>query len=165
MLFKMFNSMPQQMGMAADLIVENLDFKDADRLARRLRKSLPPHLLEQREGEELGQAPPNPAMVAIQAKMQTEQSKVLMAQMKLQMEQIKTERERMKLQMEVAKIQMEIQKAQQAGDSGSHDKHMQRLMDAMELDRKHELEQQRLILEEAKLQHQITNDNKPYADN
>jgi hypothetical protein len=38
-------------------------------------------------------------------------------------------------------------------------------MDAMELDRKHELEQQRLILEEAKLQHQITMDNKPYADN
>lgn len=163
MLFKMFNSMPQQMGVAVDLIVENLDFKDADKLARRLRKSLPPHLLEQREGEELGQQPPNPAMIAMQAKMQTEQAKVLMAQSKLQLEQIKTERERMKLQMEVAKIQMEMQKAQQSGDTTAQDKHLQRLMDAMKQDRKHELEQQRLALEEAKLSHQMTMDKSGHA--
>jgi hypothetical protein len=158
MMFKMFNSMPDKMALAADIIVENLDFKDADKLARRLRKTMPPNIIELREGEVQIPQPPNPQMIAMQLKVQTEQ-------VKLQMAQIKAERERMKLQTEVVKIQMDMQKAQQNGDIDAQDKHIQRLMDAMEKDRQFELEQYRLRMEEDRLQHQIDMDHKQYVDN
>ena len=150
MLFKMFNSMPQQMSLAADLIVENLDFKDADKLARRLRKTLPPNIVEQREGEVVQQQP-NPAMIMQQMKMQADNAKVQMAQMKLEVEKLKLEREKIKLQAEIDKIRMEVAKAS-TGDE--RDKELSRLMDAMEKDRRYDLELERLRLEEARLEHQ-----------
>lgn len=150
MLFKMFNSMPQQMSLAADLIVENLDFKDADKLARRLRKTLPPNIVEQREGEVVQQQP-NPAMIMQQMKMQADNAKVQMAQMKLEVEKLKLEREKIKLQAEIDKIRMEVTKAS-TGDE--RDKELSRLMDAMEKDRRYDLELERLRLEEARLEHQ-----------
>ena len=150
MLFKMFNSMPQQMSLAADLIVENLDFKDADKLARRLRKTLPPNIVEQREGEVLQQQP-NPALIMQEMQMQANNAKVQMAQMKLEVEKLKLEREKIKLQADIDKIRMEVAKAS-TGDA--RDKELSRLMDAMEKDRRYDLEIERLRLEEARLEHQ-----------
>lgn len=157
MMFKMFNSMPNQMGLASDLIVENLDFKDADKLARRLRKTLPPNILEQREGEDLGQAPPNPAMMAQQMKMQMEQAKLMVAQSKIEMEKLKLEREKMKLMGEIEMMRMKIA---QAGTSDARDKELSRLMDAIERDRKYDLELGRLDLESQKFMHQMDADHR-----
>ena len=93
-LLRLTSTMPQQMASAADLIVRNLDFKDADEMADRLRKMLPPHLVKPREGEEPPKPQPPPPQVQIaQAKLQGEQMKGEMAKIKLQMEQVKLQRE------------------------------------------------------------------------
>lgn len=151
MLFKMFNSMPQQMGLAADIIVENLDFKDADRLARRLRKTLPPNIVEPKEGEVLPQPQPNPMMIQMQMKQQVEQMKIQTQQIKMQMEQMKLEKERLKLQFEIEKMKMEMAQAQ--GDD-KREKAMERMMELVERDRRYSIDAERLRLEEARFEHQ-----------
>jgi isopropylmalate/homocitrate/citramalate synthase len=99
--------------------------------------------------------PPNPAMIMQEMQMQANNAKVQMAQMKLEVEKLKLEREKIKLQAEIDKIRMEVSKAN-SGDL--RDKELSRLMDAMEKDRRYDLELERLRLEEARLDHQRTMD-------
>ncbi len=89
-ILSLANSMPQQMAMGADILVKNMDFKDAEELSARLRKALPPGLIEPKEGEapQVGM-PPTPAQLVAQAKVQTEQLKVELEKQKLQIEQLK----------------------------------------------------------------------------
>ncbi len=46
---KLANAMPQVLGVAADLIVEAQDWPGADKIARRLRRSMPPQILDPSE--------------------------------------------------------------------------------------------------------------------
>ncbi len=87
-ILSLANSMPQQMALGADILVKNMDFKDAEELSARLRKALPPGLIEPKEGDPPPTPPPpNPAQLLAQAKVQTEQLKVEYEKMKLLIKQ------------------------------------------------------------------------------
>ena len=102
-LMMMVQAMPQQMALAADIIVENMDFKDAEKLAKRLKKALPPGILEVNPGDPPPQQPPPSPQVQIQQqKVAMEQEKVKLAQEKVKMEQVKIELEKTKLTNELA---------------------------------------------------------------
>lgn len=146
-LLQLAQAMPQHMALAADLIVQNMDFKDADELAGRLRKTLPPNLVKPRPGEPVMPPQPNPAMIAAQAKMQGDQAKAQMAQIKLQQEQLKLKEQELKLQIEMAKAKAEM--APERVDP----------MDSSERAQKMALERERIELEKAKFQHQAMKDN------
>ena len=146
-LMQLAQSMPQQMSLAADLIVQNLDFKEADELAARLRKTLPPGMVKPKPGEQVTPPPPNPQMMMMQAKMQSEQSKVELAKTKVEQEKIKLEHEKIKLQYELQKLKMEM---------GGQQKNNQ--MDDVERKAKIMLEKERVDLEKARFQHQTGKD-------
>ena len=57
-----------------DLIVRNLDWPGADEIAERLRKMLPPGMVEPEEGEEeIPEAPPSPEQIKAQADIEGDQ--------------------------------------------------------------------------------------------
>ena len=100
-LLRLTSTMPQQMALAADLIVRNLDFKDADEMADRLRKGLPPNLIKPREGEEPPQpAPPPPQVQLAMAKLENEKIKGEMSKSKLAIEQAKLQKTMVEIQKE-----------------------------------------------------------------
>lgn len=100
-MLRLVSSLPKQMGVAADLIVKNMDIKDADVLADRLKRLLPPGMAKQLPGEEPIQPPPiPPQMKLIMQKAQTETVKqqkelanVKVAMMKLYNETDKSDTE------------------------------------------------------------------------
>ena len=93
-LIRLTSTMPEQMKLASDIIVRNLDFKDSEEMAERFRKSLPPNLVKLREGEEPApQAPPPPQVQLAQAKVQSEQIKNESLKMKMEIEKIKLQKE------------------------------------------------------------------------
>ncbi len=107
-MMKLVTADPQRMmGLAGDLIVRNLDFKDSDELADRLEKTLPPGLKKLKEGEEPPPPPPpdpnaiiSQSMVEIEKiKLETQKQKLMFDQaigeMKLEAEKLKTMREAM----------------------------------------------------------------------
>lgn len=112
---------PALMNVIGDLYFDNMDFAGASAFAERIKKTIPPHLLEDEDGEQ------DPEKVQL---MQTiEEGKALMAQMQQQMADMKrkldakeadlaikaqserndTEIEMRKLQLEEAKLQSENQ--------------------------------------------------------
>jgi hypothetical protein len=75
-MLRLVSALPKQMGIAADLIVKNSDFKDADVLADRLRKLLPPGMVKPQPGEEPSPPPPvPPQMQLVLQKAKTESIK------------------------------------------------------------------------------------------
>ena len=146
-LLQLAQSMPQQMSLAADLIVQNLDFKDADELAGRLRKTLPRNLITPKPGEVLPPPQPTPQQMAIQAKMASEQAKTQISQMKLEQEKLKLEAEKLKLQAEIEKLRLEM-------GMTIDTKSQERQIAAMEKAERLRLERERLDLERAKFAHQ-----------
>ncbi len=136
-LLQLVQSMPQQMGLAADLIIENMDFKGADELAGRLRKGLPPGMVKVRPGE----APPMPP---------PPNPKVLIEQSKLQLQQMKVQQETVKLEHEKVKMQLEIMKLQAAGGKADSDNTNEVQEKAMKL----QLEIEKHNLEKSKFAHQ-----------
>jgi hypothetical protein len=86
---------PKLMQIAGDLVVQNMDFKDADVLADRLRKLLPPGLVQPRPGEPpVPQMPPPPQVQVQMAKLKNEE-------MRLQIEKTKLDVAKLKLLNEV----------------------------------------------------------------
>lgn len=109
-LLQMAQAMPQQMALAADLIVKNLDFKDAEELAERLRKTLPPGMVPPKPGDPPPPPPPpNPEVELAKVKMQQQQMEIQTQQMKLEQEKLKMQHEQMLMQMEMKKLEMELQ--------------------------------------------------------
>lgn len=112
-ILSLVNSMPQQMAIGADILVKNMDFKGAEELSDRLKKTLPPGLIEPREGEPPPTPlPPNPAQLVMQAKLQTEQlkgesekAKIQLETIKLQTAQLKTENEKLKMMLKQKDLQ------------------------------------------------------------
>jgi hypothetical protein len=159
-LMQLVQAMPNQMGIAADLIVENMDFKQADELAARLRKALPPNIVKQRPGEEPPKPPqPPPQVLLAQAKVETEKIKAEMAKAKLELEKVKVAKESgkqpetpdPKLQIDAQLAQMNLQMEQL---KMQHDKErMAAEQEASKL--RTQLEQSRLQFELQKQQLQI----------
>lgn len=86
-LFTLINSMPDKMGIAADILVENMDFPGSDRLAARMRKGIPPELRELRPGEE----PPKPQAPPIQVQIQMKKLELEDKKISVQIERQKVE--------------------------------------------------------------------------
>ena len=107
LLLQLVQAMPQQMSIASDIIIENLDFKDSEELASRLRKPLVNQgITKPRPGEAPPTPPPPPPAVQLaQMKLQSEQGKQALQQLKVQQENLKLEIEKLKLQEEIAKAQ------------------------------------------------------------
>ncbi len=145
-LLQLTQSMPQQMALAADLIVENLGFKDSEELAARLRRMLPPGLAKPRQGDPPPAPPqPPPQVLLAQAKLQNEQAKQQLQQLKMQQEMIKLEHEKIKVQLELAKYQ--AAQGQQPDIAGMLERQV-----------KLHQEDQRIQLELARFNHQRTLD-------
>jgi hypothetical protein len=93
-LFTLINSMPDKMGIAADILVENMDFPGADRLAARLRKIIPPGIRELRPGEEPPKPPPPSLQERVQMKkLELEDKKITVQVERQKVEQIKAVKE------------------------------------------------------------------------
>lgn len=145
-------AMPQQMAIGLDLLVKNMDFKEAEELAKRIRKTIPANLIELKEGEEPPQPPPpNPQMQMQMAKLQIEQGKAQLQQMKLQQEQMKLEHAKLKIQLEMAKSQ-----GKQGQGKGPNPAEVAEKMERIKLD------YQRLALDTKKLEHQINMDQQKH---
>lgn len=160
-LLQLVQAMPQQMALASDLIVQNMDFKDADELAGRLRKTLPPGMAKPRPGEPPPpQPPPNPQLLLAQEKMKLEQGKQQLQLMKIEQEKIKLEHEKIKMQLEIIKLQ------QEQADAGKmvapdpikqiemQEKEVRLRAELMEKERRLRLEEERLNLEKERFNHQ-----------
>jgi hypothetical protein len=93
-MMRIIQSYPQLMQIAGDLIVGNMDFKDADKLARRLAKTIPPGIKEVNPDEPPAPAPvPSPQQQLLLQKAQTEQIRQQKEQVKTQVELIKLYKE------------------------------------------------------------------------
>lgn len=90
-MLRLVSALPKQMGIAADLIVKNMDIQDADVLADRLKKMLPP-----------GMAKPNPDEPPPQPPQPTPQQQLMMAKVKT--EQIKQQKETLKAKVEMLQM-------------------------------------------------------------
>ena len=112
-LLQLVQAMPQQMAVAADLLVENMDFAGAEELAKRLRMPLVAQgIVPPRKGE---QAPepqgPSPEVQVQMALVEVEKAKVALAEVKAQNEAIKAEVEKMRMQRDMMEFQMRMELA------------------------------------------------------
>jgi hypothetical protein len=95
-MLRLVNADPRIMQVAGDLVVKNLDFKDADELESRIRKTLPAGLAKPKEGDEpMPPKPPTPDQ-------QIEASK-------LEYQKLKTEAEKQRLEIQKVKLLKEAQ--------------------------------------------------------
>lgn len=97
----MTQAMPQEMAKVADIMFENMDFKDADRIAARLRKSMPPGFAELKEGEQPFVPPPAPAVQVQLMKVKTEQAKEVTQQLKSKVEMVRLYKETQETETEI----------------------------------------------------------------
>jgi hypothetical protein len=117
---------PQMMEVAGDLVVKAQDWPGAEELSERLRKTIPPQLLSDKEKQELGNQPDIQGMMQQQAQ-QGEQLQAAMGELqklqqenlvlktkaeieanKLKLDEFKAETERLLAYAEIAKYDEEI---------------------------------------------------------
>lgn len=100
---------PQLMQVAGDIIVKAQDWPGAEELSERMRKTIPPQLLSEKEKQEMGQQSPDMAAIMEQQAMAQEQMAQAMEQLK------KLEDENLvlktKAEIEANKLEIERQKA------------------------------------------------------
>lgn len=106
-LIQFVQAVPQAGQVAGDLIAKNMDWPGAEEMAKRLKKILPPNILDPQEMQEAGIPPPQPPQPTPQ-----EQAEMQMAQMKLQEEQIKAQALAEKTKADIALKQLELQQEQ-----------------------------------------------------
>jgi len=92
-LMSLVNSVPAIGKVGADIIVEGIDGVQSERLAARLRKTLPPGLVEPREGEKPFRPPMPPQMQLTIQKSKTEEIKQKKELLKTQVEMVKLYKE------------------------------------------------------------------------
>jgi hypothetical protein len=108
-MLKLINSDPDISKLGRDILVKNMDFLGADELAARLRKVIPPGLLELKAGEQPPKPlPPNPQMLLMKAKIDSEGARQKVAMIKAQVELVKLYKETKESE---AGIRQEILKA------------------------------------------------------
>lgn len=96
-MMQFVQAMPQAGQVAADLIAQNMDWVGADDIAKRLKQTLPPNMLDPEEAQELGIQPPQPPQPTPQE------------QMALQIEQMKLESQKIKAQTDIQKAQIDLE--------------------------------------------------------
>ena len=110
MLMQLVQAMPQQMAVAADLIVENMDFKSADELSKRLRKPLVASgVIEPRPDEQPPQPQgPSPEVQVQQALVQVEAAKTEVEKVRVENEKVKIELEKLKTERDIAEANVKL---------------------------------------------------------
>jgi hypothetical protein len=89
-MLKLVNSDPDISKLGRDILVRNMDFLGADELADRLKKVVPPGLIDLKAGEKPPTPmPPSPQAILMQAKIQNEQARQKVALVKAQVELVK----------------------------------------------------------------------------
>lgn len=135
---------PQMMEVAGDLVAKAQDWPGAEELAERLRKTIPPQLLSQKEREEMGQQGPDVnAIMQQQAQMQEavqkgmEQLQKLEAEnavlkaktdieaRKLEIEEFKAETDRIKVMGDFAKADEEFKMKHMSMEQDNEWKHLE----------------------------------------
>ncbi|MFW9601829.1 MAG: portal protein [Prevotella sp.] len=117
MIQSLVQSYPNLMAVAGDLMVGAMDMPNADKISKRLKKTMPMGVLDEQEMQEAGIQPPqpqpDPSLQLAQAKIQEIQLQAQISQQEaeanLQLEQIKLEQEKIKTQALLTKTQMEAQ--------------------------------------------------------
>lgn len=143
-LMGLVQSAPQQMAVALDLIVRNLDFKDADELEARLRQPLlSAGVVKPKPGETVAPPKLDPAAMKAQADMAQIQSRTQIEQMRQQTEQMRLEEQKVRLAREIARTHADTTKKDVSVVSG-----------LIESERKHALEAERVQMEKDRLDHQ-----------
>lgn len=100
---------PGIMQVAPDKIVEAMDWPQADEIAERLRKTVPPQLLEPREGDPPPQPPqPSPEQLIAQAEMIKAMAQAQKAQAELELKRIELGLEAQKVGQQGVKIGADI---------------------------------------------------------
>ncbi len=94
-LFTLINSMPDKMGMAADILVENMDFPGSEKLAGRLRKALPANLVELEPGEE----PPKPEPPPLEWQVKMGEIEVKKAKVAVERAKLEVQKEKQKVEL------------------------------------------------------------------
>lgn len=114
LLMELGRNNPQLLQTAGDLIVKAFDFKDADKIAERLKKAMPPQLQDGEEGEDI---PPQvqAMMQQIQAQMQQMGQALQQAQSELQSRDAEMQKDvyiaqiKANTDLEIAKLKLEGQ--------------------------------------------------------
>jgi hypothetical protein len=108
-MLKLVNSDPDISKIGRDILVKNMDFLGADELATRLRKMLPPGMIEPKAGEAPPKPmPPNPQMLLMKSKIDNEGARQKVSMIKAQVELVKLYKETKESE---AGIRQEILKA------------------------------------------------------
>lgn len=115
----LIQSAPQIMQVAPDLVIKSLDFPDSDKLAERLKLSLPPQIQQAIQAEEAGQDPQLAAM-AQQMQAQQQQFQQIASGMQKQLQESMAEVERLK-SGDAVKLQIEEMKGEVAVLKGMFD--------------------------------------------
>lgn len=115
-MMAMVNSMPNQMAIAADKIVEAQDWPGADEIARRLRTQLPPGMITE---DDMDEGQQQQMQAAAQAQQQQEQLQMQVAQLEIAGKQIDLELQKAKVQEALARAQEAQARAQQAMSSSA----------------------------------------------
>jgi len=132
-MLKLVNSDPDISKLGRDILVKNMDFMGADELAERLKKVLPPGLIDLKAGEQPPKPlPPAPQMLLMQAKIQNEQARQQVAKIKAQVELVKLYKETKEseagIRQEILKALAELHAPQHPADAILAQKLMQQQM-------------------------------------
>lgn len=126
---------PEMMSIAGDLVAKAQDWPGSEELAERLRKTIPPQLLSDKEKEELGeQGPDMNAIMQEQAQMQEVAQKMAEELEKLQQENLvlKTKAEIEARRLEIEEFRAETERIKVMGDFAKADEEFK--MRGMEMD-------------------------------
>ena len=114
-MLEFMRNIPQSAPMIADLIAGAQEWPDAERIAERLKKAVPPNLLEEDEKEAAdpqAQAAKQQQMMQAQQQAQMQQVAAQAAVKKQVAEAVEAEADAVKAQAEAAKAQAELQQMQ-----------------------------------------------------
>ncbi len=138
---------PQHQAVIADLIAKNIDIPESDEMAKRLRRMVPPEVLNDPDDPNAPQQPPNPQA----------QAQAMAAQMELQ----KMELENTKIQGEIAKVNAELEATIAKGQADVELQRQKLVLDKYKADldaaidqQKLEVERERANIERQKMHHQ-----------
>jgi hypothetical protein len=110
---------PQQAPLVADQVLESMDVPGGTAMAERVRRSLPPQIVDDPDSPQGQQA----AQQAQQKQAQQQQMQQQMLQMHMQTEQGKLQAENMKSQAQVVRAQSDVEKAKLGVAQAAQDHH------------------------------------------
>lgn len=108
-MLRLVSALPKQMGLGADLIAKNSGILDADILAERIKKTLPPGIAAPTPGEPpQPPMPPPPQAILMQAKVALEQERVKLQGAKVEVEKLKLINEAQNSKGEMKRMMIEL---------------------------------------------------------